>query len=266
MNMGVFPAASSGAGGPKGNDGAKTGRASPAHPDPAALRTARFRGGAGRTATARAASVRKCGTGRSSADHPPRMESSRSPAGAAKGTPPQTAARTPRGDPAATFRIRRPRNRHRSYGAAVRRRPDGSIARSKRWCARSPAPASRGAPRTMVPARGCPAGDWTGASPPTRPRGIGPPPPDRRSMRAPCPARLATEPGVGRHQPGSPPEREAAARLRLRIGQFSHAEGPRNEKSRKKSRSGQRICRFAARCFLQRRLPGITRAAYPHRR
>ena len=47
---------------------------------------------------------------------------------------------------------------------------------------------------------------------------------------------------------------------------FRTRKGPEMRNHAKKSRSGQRICRFAARCFLQRRLPGITRAAYPHRR
>ena len=74
-----------------------------------------------------------------------------------------------------------------------------------------------------------------GLPPPHTAAGIRPPPPGRRSLRAPCPgpaaksgpnakrvpkrwrrARPATEPDVGRHHPGSPPERETAARLRLR--------------------------------------------------
>ena len=181
-------------------------------------------------------------------------------------------------------------------GSAV---PETGIGRTGRRCAEGRTAPSRGrsgAPDHPPRLPGAFPGPWSrpggvlrgiarGLPRRTRPRGLGPPPSGRRSMRAPCPgpaaksgpnakrvpkrrrpARLATEPGVGRRHPGSPPEREAAARLCLRISQFSHAGVPGNEKSRKNPVPDNACAVFAARCFLRRGLPGIKRAAYPHRR
>ena len=69
-------------------------------------------------------------------------------------------------------------------------------------------------------------------------------------------ARKTDRRGDAAHPTGSPPEREAAARLRLRIGRFSHAGVPRNGKSRKKSRSGQRRCGFCRTVFPAAKAPG----------
>ena len=69
-------------------------------------------------------------------------------------------------------------------------------------------------------------------------------------------ARKTDRRGDAAHPTGSPPEREAAARLRLRIGRFPHAGVPRNGKSRKKSRSGQRGCGFCRTVFPAAQAPG----------
>ena len=62
--------------------------------------------------------------------------------------------------------------------------------------------------------------------------------------------------GMRHIRPDPLPEREAAARLRLRIGRFPHAGVPRNGKSRKKSRSGQRRCGFCRTVFPAAQAPG----------
>ena len=69
-------------------------------------------------------------------------------------------------------------------------------------------------------------------------------------------ARKTDRRGDAAHPTGSPPEREAAARLRLRIGRFPHAGVPRNGKSCKKSRSGQRTCGFCRTVFPAAQAPG----------
>ena len=140
---------------------------------------------------------------------------------------------------------------------AIRRQPSGSavpetgIGRTGRRCAEGRTAPSRGrsgAPDHPPRLPGTFPGPCPGPAAKSGPNAKRVPKRRRR-------ARPVTEPDVGRRHPGSPPERETAARLRLRIGQFAHAGVPRNGKSRKKSRSGQRsgFCRTV---FSAARAPG----------